>query len=301
MADRMREMGIARPRLDTRESADLVAFLFTVDYFDPPGNAEVGRRLFADKRCVVCHQRGGVGGVVGPNLDALSERSTPIYLASAMWNHGPQMAEAMRVRKIARPTFKGGELRDLLAYLAAPASDGGDERVHVLPGDADRGRQLFTEKGCLGCHSVRGAGGTVGPDLADRAVSASVVDFAAAMWNKAPAMGAAMKARAMVVPHLDAGEVADILAFLYSVRYLGPTGDPARGAAVAEAKGCVACHAVGKRAGDFRRARGLESPAILAALWNHGFLGDETVRSAPWAPVTEREMGDLIAFLQSAK
>ena len=171
----------------------------------------------------------------------------------------------------------------------------------MLPGNAEQGRRLFTEKHCVECHSVRGAGGKVGPDLADRAVSASVIDFAAKMWNKAPAMGAAMKARAIPVPQLQAGEVADILAFLYSVRYLGPAGDPRRGAAVADAKGCVACHATGKRAGDFRRSRGLESPAILAALWNHGFIGDPTLRTAPWAPMTAGEMLDLIAFLQSAR
>ena len=78
-------------------------------------------------------------------------------------------------------------------------------------------------------------------------------------------------------------------------------GNPARGAAVADAKGCVACHVAGKRAGDFHRARGLESPAILAALWNHSFIGDATVRSAPWAAMTDAEMLDLIAFLQSPR
>lgn len=301
MADRMRELNIARPRLDAHETADLVAFLFTVDYFDPPGNVETGRRLFRDKRCIMCHQRDGVGGVVGPNLDALGERATPIYVVSQMWNHGPQMAEAMRARKVTRPTFKGSELRDLLAYLASPTARPGDERLYVLPGGADRGRQLFTDKGCLDCHSVRGSGGKVGPDLADRAVSASVLDFAAAMWNKAPAMIAAMKARAIPLPQLQPGEAADILAYLYSVRYMGPTGDPRRGAVVADAKGCVACHGSGKRAGDFRHARGLESSAILAALWNHSFIGDPIVRTAPWAAITDAEMLDLIAFLQSAR
>jgi mono/diheme cytochrome c family protein len=303
MADRMRQLDIARPRLDARESADLVAFLFTADYFDPPGDAEAGRRLFVEKRCVACHQRGGVGGVVGPNLDALGERGTPIYVAAAMWNHGPQMSDAMRARKIARPTFRSGELRNLLAYLATATPATGDEPIHVLPGNAEQGRRLFTEKHCIECHSVRGIGGKVGPDLADRAVSASVLDFAAAMWNKAPAMGTAMKARAIPMPQLQPGEVADVLAFLYSVRYLGPAGDPRRGAAVAEAKGCVACHGASNRAGDFRRARGLEAPAILAGLWNHSFIGETPARRerVPWGVMTDAEMLDLIAFLQTAR
>lgn len=302
MADRMRELGIARPRLDARESADLVAFLFTVDYFDRPGDAESGRRLFTDKRCVTCHQRGGAGGVVGPSLDNLGERATPIYLASAMWNHGPQMSDAMRARGIPRPTFKGNELRDLLAYLATPGTVG-DERVYVLPGSANNGRRLFIDKGCLECHSVRRVGGHVGPDLADRALGSSVLDLAAQMWNKAPAMTAAMQARAIPTPQLRPGEMADILAFLYSVRYLSPGGDPGRGALIADTKGCMSCHGTGSRAGDLRRTRGLEAPAILAGLWNHSFIGDAPARRerAAWAPVTDSEMLDLISFLQAGR
>jgi mono/diheme cytochrome c family protein len=301
MADRMRELGVARPRLDPRETADLIAFLFTVDYFDRSGNPDVGRLLFAEKRCVVCHQRAGVGGVFGPNLDALGERSTPIYVASAMWNHGPQMSDAMRARRIPRPTFTGGELRDLLAYLAPPPAGPGDERLHVLPGNAEQGRRLVIDKGCLECHSIRGIGGRAAPDLADRAVQGSVLDFAARMWNKAPAMTAAMQSRAIPVPQLQAGEVADILAFLYSVRYLGPTGDPRRGAAVAEAKGCATCHGAGRPAGDLRRARAREAPAILAALWNHSFIAETPPRRVRWSPMTDVEMLDLMVFLQFAR
>ncbi len=299
MADRMRELGVPRPRLDAHESADLVAFLFTADYFDRPGDANAGRRLFTEKRCVVCHQRGGAGGVIGPSLDALGERRSPIHVASAMWNHGPRMAETMRARRIVRPTFKSGELRNLLAYLATPGAV--EEPVYVLPGNAEQGRRLFTDKGCLECHSIGGVDGKVGPDLAGRAAQGSVLDFAAQMWNKAPAMTAAMKARGFSVPQLAPGEVADILAFLYSIRYMGPAGDPRRGAQVAQAKGCVACHAAGKRAGDFRRVAGGEQPAVLAALWNHSFIGDPTVRAAPWAPMTDGEMLDLIAYLQAPR
>jgi mono/diheme cytochrome c family protein len=298
MAERMRQLGVARPRLDAYEGADLVAFLFTVDYFDPPGDAAAGRRLFTERRCVTCHQRGGVGGVVGPNLDALGERASPIHVASAMWNHGPQMTDAMRARGVQRPVFKGAELRDLLAYLAAPGA--ADERIYVLPGNADQGRRLFTDKGCLECHAIRGIGGRVGPDLADRAGQGSVLDLAAQMWNKAPAMTAAMKARAMPVPQLAPGEVADILAYLYSIRYMGPAGDPRRGAQVAQSKGCLGCHGPGRRTGDLRRASGGTPPALLAALWNHTFIGNAAT-STPWAPMTDGEMLDLITYLQAPR
>ena len=100
MAARMRQLGIARPQLDARETGDLAAYLFTLSYFDPRGNAAAGRRLFTEKRCVVCHRVGESGGTIGPRLDGLKQFGSPIYLATAMWNHGPQMAERMEREKV---------------------------------------------------------------------------------------------------------------------------------------------------------------------------------------------------------
>src|SRR5215470_8794778 len=123
MTGKMKELGITRPRLDSREAADLVGFLFTLNYFDSPGNAEIGRKVFIEKKCVVCHTFHGSGGVVGPNLDHLTQFRSPIYVAAAMWNHGPQMAEKMKENGIERPSFTGAELKDLIAYLV-PATAG---------------------------------------------------------------------------------------------------------------------------------------------------------------------------------
>ncbi len=51
----------------------------------------------------------------------------------------------------------------IVAYLKSLNVDPGD---YVLPGSADRGRDLFFDKGnCIACHMVRGEGGRLGPDL----------------------------------------------------------------------------------------------------------------------------------------
>src|SRR3972149_3859538 len=121
MAERMRKFGIARPYLDPRETGDLIAFLYTLNYFDPPGNVQAGHRLFTEKKCVACHQVGGAGGVVGPDLDGLAQVGSPILVARAVWNHGPALGGAMRARKIERPSFKDSELLDLIAYLRSTA------------------------------------------------------------------------------------------------------------------------------------------------------------------------------------
>ena len=306
MTGKMRDLGIARPSLDSREAADLAGYLFTLNYFDTPGNVDAGRKLFTEKRCIVCHKYQGAGGAVGPDLDHLVQFRTPIAVASAMWNHGPQMAEKMKENGIERPTFTPDELRDLIAYLAPSSAGPQRNSVYVLPGRAEAGRRLFAEKHCVECHAVGGAGGRVGPDLVERGVRQSPVEFAATIWNKAPAMAAAMKSHAIAVPQLSPAEMADIVAYLYSVRYFGSGGSIPNGYAVATSKGCFTCHALrgerGKRASDLARAKGLDSPAaVLAGLWNHAVVTPPSVGSqkAEWPLFTSQEMADLIAMLQS--
>ena len=305
MAERMRELGIARPQLDARETGDLIGFLYTLDYFDPPGNVEAGRRLFTEKKCIVCHQTGGTGGVVGPNLDFLRQFGSPILIAAELWNHGPAMAEAMRARGIARATFKDAELRDLIAYLKAASRAQAEEPLYVLPGRADEGQLLFTEKGCVLCHSVRGEGGLVGPDLAGRGLNWSLTQFAAAMWNKAPAMMKEMKERAISVPRLQAREMADLVAYLYAVRYFADPADARKGRELVTAKGCLSCHSLeatgGKVGPDLAQVKGFDSAAaVIAALWNHGFIMAERAerRQVAWPRFRPEEMAHLVAVLQ---
>ncbi len=304
MADRMKQLGIVRPQLDSKEAGDLVGFLYTLNYFDPPGSADAGKRLFSEKRCIVCHTVRGAGGVVGPNLDHLQQFRSPIFVASAMWNHGPQMAEKMKERGIERPTFTPKELQDLIAYLA-PATGGPEEGpLYVLPGRAESGRQLFAEKRCVECHAVGGAGGRVGPDLVERGVRQSPTEFAATIWNKAPAMAKAMQSRGISLPQLSPEQMADIVAYLYSVRYFA-SGNVQQGYAVASQKGCLNFHALrgerGKTASDLTKAKGLDSPpAVLAALWNHTLVTPTVSgKRLDWPGFTPQEMADLIAMLQS--
>jgi len=306
MADRMRQLGIARPYLDPRETGDLIAFLFTLDYFDPPGNITAGKRLFSEKKCVVCHQVAGVGGVVGPNLDFLKQYGSPIFVAATMWNHGPAMADAMRARKIERPTFKDSQLGDLIAYIRSASPLSVEGPLYVLPGRADEGRRLFSEKRCVECHAIGGRGGRVGPDLAERGLHRSLTQFAAAMWNKAPAMMEAMKARGISLPQLRADEMADLVAYLYSVQYFAQPGDLGKGREALSGKGCLGCHSLsgqgGKSASDLARVKRLDSPpAVISALWNHSFIMQERTerQGVRWAELSSEEMANLVAFLQS--
>ncbi len=305
MAARMKQLGITRPELTAQEAGDLVGFLYTLNYFDRPGNRAAGQRLFSEKKCIVCHQVDGTGGVVGPNLDLLKQFASPIYVASAMWNHGPAMAEAMRAKGVERPTFTAQELRDLIAFLAPATSGPPEGPLYVLPGRPELGRELFVDKKCIQCHSVGGVGGKVGPDLVSLGVRRSPVEFAATIWNKAPAMMKVMASRNIALPQLSPENMADLVAYLYSVRYFASGGSVPKGWLVASNKGCLHCHGVsgerGKPASDLTRAKGLDSSAaVLAALWNHTLVTPSVAgKQLAWPILNAEEMADLVTLLES--
>ena len=307
MAARMRERGITRPVLTPQESADLAGYLFTLHYFDKPGNADAGRRLFASKQCVSCHQVSGRGGSVGPPLDAFKLSGSPIALAAAMWNHGPAMAAAMEKRGVARPTFTGSEIVDLIAYITRTSATPLTGPLYVLPGRPAEGMRLLIDKRCLECHSASGKGeGAM--NLADREAHKSVTEFAAAMWNKLPKMTAEMKANSVAFRPLKPEEMADIVAFLYAARYFAEPGDPRKGVILATYKGCLGCHGLygepGKPASDLTRSQAIATPpGSLSALWNHSFITDPRPadKQTPWPSFTGAEMADLMTYLRSLK
>lgn len=305
MSATMDQLSVPPPRLDADEVADLIAFLFTLDYFDSPGDVQTGRQIFIDKRCVICHQVGGMGGVMGPNLDDLGSARAPIQVAAAMWNHGAPMTRELAERGIERPTFRGSELRDLVAFLQSSQVGPPAEGLHVLPGRPDAGATLFIDKRCVECHAVAGRGGRIGPDLSRRAAHRSMLDFAAAMWNKQPAMTSAMRGRGIEVPEVSADEMADLVAYLYSTDYLSQTGSSGRGRALLTRKGCLTCHSLDGRGGrtgpDFsERDESRSNAEVISELWNHLPIMRERPE-AEWPAMSSAEMADLAAFLRGGR
>jgi mono/diheme cytochrome c family protein len=306
MIQRMEELAVEQPRLNEREAGDLIAFLYSQDFFDPPGNPDRGKHLFTRKQCVQCHQVGGVGAVIGPDLTVLGRVVAPIQIATAMWNHGPNMIDAMKAKGIERPRFTAQELNDLIAYIEAEEAGVPSAPLHVLPGSAGEGSRVFAEKGCADCHAAGGVGGEVAPDLAQRGRNMSMLGFAAAMWNKAPAMTAAMRSRGIAVPQLSPAQMADLVGFLYSVKYFAQPGTSREGRRLLGAKGCVQCHALDgrgqKSASDLSAVQAMGTPAaVIAALWNHGsVVGSPPEARSSWPTLTAGDIANLTEFLASA-
>jgi mono/diheme cytochrome c family protein len=305
MGAKMREVGLDRARLSEREAADLVAFLFTAQYGDESGDAGNGAKLFKEKACAGCHAIGGAGGRVGPELDRVKRAMSPVMVAAALWNHGPQMSQAFADKGLGRPTLEGKDLVDIVAYLQSVSKDAG-QTEQIVPGTPERGRKLFADKRCGACHAVGGRGPRIGPDLGTAKHHVSLTEFAARMWNHQEPMAQRMKEQKITAPTLTGQDMADVLAYLYVSRYFDPPGDTARGATLVKDKGCVTCHTVrgagGKGAGDFAQSKVAQTaPGLVAGMWNHSRLMERAAeqRTVPWPTLSGNELADVAAYLKS--
>jgi len=97
----------------------------------------------------------------------------------------------------------------------------------------------------------------------------------------------------------------DLVAFLFSSRYFFEPGNIQRGKQVYEAKNCATCHESRRRelgAPDLSKSVEAFSPITLtAAAWSHGnsMLKSMQQQRIPWPQFKEREMADLISYLNS--
>jgi len=306
MWDRMREEKLIRPTLNREEVAHLFAYLYTARYVDEPGDSRQGQQLFKGKGCIRCHSLHGVGGKGGPDLSYVTGKYTPIAWTHAMWNHAPVMERTMHELGLSWPNFKGKEMNNLLAYIRE--NWGGPRReFELLPADPDRGWEVFRNKSCIACHSVKGQGGHTAPELGPgRSLPPTIVTFAGLMWNHSPQMWRAMKTEGIPRPTFEGQEMADLIAFLYSLRYLGPAGSPQMGKSLFADRGCVQCHgprAEGTPRGAKLRGRGeiYSSIALAEALWRHGPEMYQRTRELglPWPGLKESDVGDLVSFLNA--
>jgi len=289
--------------LTADEIYDLMAFLYYIDYLGRPGVAATGERLFRSRGCVTCHAVEGTGGAVGPDLAELDRFVSPLYLAQAVWNHGPSMFETMREMRMSAPTFSEGDLADLSAFIRQRSRRGPTERLLLAPGNPNRGRELFRDKSCVLCHQVEGRGGGSGPDLGTAEIPRSAEGIAGAMWNHALVMSETMREQGLGWPRLTTTELADLVAYLYFLPFEDPPGRPLQGAEVFAERSCAACHSNSDATHPGPELRGGSAPgsdrALVAAMWNHAPIMKEAIlgEGRPWPELSGQQLRDLLAFL----
>ena len=275
------------------------------------GVPERGATLFYEKKqCGICHAVNGSGGQIAADL-AGSQPEAPAmgWLTAKLWNHGPGMWRQIRRRDKAFPELNPQEMADILSFLY---------RASTLdpPGNADKGRQVFTDKGCVNCHSVGTYGGKAAPELSGIITSDDQTEWISAMLNHSGSMVSPVTKTLGAWPEFRGHEMNDLIAYVTSRSTKFPpensaqgnSGDVTQGEKVFEAR-CARCHAVSGKGGNLGPALGPEnnlplSPANFASLmWNHApaMLQTGTETKTPPPQLHGKEMSNLLAFLASLR
>ena len=176
----------------------------------PAGDATRGGALFAAKECARCHRPRGEPGV-GPPLDEVRRPQGAFELAGRIWNHAPAMFTTFGREGLPWPQISAAEMGDLMAYLQADAAR------DPAP-DLAKGETTLVHKGCLKCHTLRGEGGRIGPDLGQRrGLYDSAVAWTAAMWVHTPRMAVKAMDLGVWYPRFIDDELGNLVGYLRSV------------------------------------------------------------------------------------
>jgi len=302
MSSFMRRNYIQRPEFNADEVRDLATFLYYLRFLGEPGDLKHGKELLVEKGCLKCHTITEDGRNRAPNLAKLSTYASPLFLAQAMWNHGPAMEEEMRAMGLPRPQFKSNEIVDLGAYIRSLSKEADKAPIYLSPGNPRQGEKILHTKGCIECHSIYGEGGLSAPDLGESFKDCSVTEFAGIMWNHGSEMWERMSQMGKTAPIFTGREMADLMAYIYYLKFAGEPGTPERGQTVFQDKHCSDCHIQnGKGAGpDLSLSQAFETPFSLAAvLWNHAPQMEKTLseRNLLWPQFEEGQLADLYAYL----
>ncbi len=117
MAVEFARRGIPPVRFSGQEMADIIAYLYFVNYAAVSGAPSRGQQVFTN-RCAICHTLGSAG-IIGPDLRVSSRLDDPIAIFTAMWNHAPRMEQELRRAGVAWPRLAPGDAADLAAFLLA--------------------------------------------------------------------------------------------------------------------------------------------------------------------------------------
>lgn len=262
-----------------------------------PGDARRGAELFHSQNCVSCHSIRGRGGTLAPDLGRRVGRNyTPSWMASIMWNHAPVMWAAMEKRGIEKPPLTEAQAADLFAYFHSV-------KFFESPGDAARGKEAFTSKGCAKCHAISFQIPGGGPAIVTWHSLAAPIALAQEMWNHASGMQGAMVRRRIRWPQLTSQELTDLLVYLENLPetrgregefVLAPVGE---GELIFKEKGCANCHQGRLTPGQLPVTGTLTDFAV--SMWNHAPKMWKLGRTAGLRlPRLERdEMRQIVAYL----
>ena len=254
------------------------------------GDARRGEQLFLTERCVQCHSINGKGGNRAPDLGTHIGRDfTPTIMVSLMWNHAPEMWEAMRTQGVAPPALSPEAAADLFAYFVSA-------RYFEKAGDAARGKRAMMAKNCFECHGITQSNAAGAPPVVKWESLADPIVLAQQMWNHGAKMRQAYTERKLRWSPLTAQELTDMLVYLQNLpqnkalvsAFEFPPSES--GATLFQSKGCADCHK-GKLALE-ERLRNLTLTSIAVAMWNH-----QASMKQPSPNLSQEEMRQILGYV----
>jgi cytochrome c len=115
---KMSQTQIGIPKFTSKEMADLIAFLYFLNFIDEPGNPKNGKKVFVEFGCSKCHAPGGRGmNEQTISLSKYQKARSSMDIVAGMWNHSVEIEKAMKGKGISWPQLKKGELADLLEFI----------------------------------------------------------------------------------------------------------------------------------------------------------------------------------------
>lgn len=283
----MASHGVEKAQFSERDADDLFAYFYSVRFFERPGKADRGKRLFTENHCVECHALANASSGPGKPVNQWAAATDPILLVEAMWNHSAVMKQAFAARQFKWVTMNGQDLTDLTAYFQSLPQSAHNPVDFWLPGP-EQGRAMFHEKGCDRCHNQ-------GITPEHRLAGQTLTGIAASMWNHA--------ARIPDPPHIGVDEMRQIVAYIWEKQYQDVGGDIARGQQAFENKKCTVCHDDSSSgAPHLGGVNGTYSPTrMVSVLWKHGpaMLEQMRKKNIAWPTFSPAELSDLTAYLNS--
>ena len=177
----MAKQNVKRGGLDEQASADLFAYFYSAHFFDKPGDAGRGKRLFHERTCDACHGLTKSPNAAAPPVAKWQSLADPIELTQAMWNHSGAMYAEMQQKKMAWPQLTSQDLSDLLVYFRnLPGTT--PRQATFITTAGSQGESLFNSKGCKTCHDASTLLYRTSLD------GRTLTDVSPALWNHAPRM-----------------------------------------------------------------------------------------------------------------
>jgi mono/diheme cytochrome c family protein len=219
---------------------------------DNPAAPELarGQQVFEESGCLGCHKLNAIGGVIGPALDKVGARHSPEWLKK----HFLTPAEVTPGSAMPPQKFAEQDLEAITLFMLSQTGEtapGYYASMKVIP-SAGVGQRLFEQKGCVGCHSVAGKGGAIGPPLDDVGLRRSP-DWMVQHFREPQAVSPGTVMPRFGFTEAEARALTDFLVHLREQKVamsLPSAMNPAeRGHEVYRNYGCAGCHGMDGKGG----------------------------------------------------